>query len=195
MDDVVPVAGGGTVSDVLASHAVGHGPPLWQGIAGFALLIVPVAVSLALVRAGRVDRLDAAAGLVWWGVFIVVLEHVGFGLGEGFVTERWVEHARLHLQMSAVYGVAGLLLIAVVAATLLRERRRVGWYALAGAFGIGMLGEAVTAATIGFHGAPRQFWSWGLALWAYPIAWITALSLSYGPIVSRGARPPHRTRS
>lgn len=173
------------MSYVLASHAVGHGPPLWQGVAGFALLMLPVVVLAVLVRVGRLGRLDAAAALVWWGAVIVLAEHVGFGVGEGFVTGSAADHGRLHLQMAAVYGAGGLVVVAVVAATLLRERRLAGWWSLAVVFGLGMIGEAVTAVTIGFHGAPRQFWSWGLALWAYPVAWATALVLSFGPVVGR----------
>lgn len=162
--------------------ALSHPAPLWEGLAGLAIMLVPVAALLVLAGRRVVGRADATTLLVAWGAFIVVIEHLYWGLGRGLESGSWVRHEQLHLQMAAFYGAAALALMVVIAATLLREGRRAGWFALLAAFAIGMVGETVTAVTIGFHGDPAQFLSWGLALWAYPVAWVAALALSYRPV-------------
>ncbi len=68
-------------------------PPLYQGIVVVAIAVAPVVVAFALVYRRRVARLDAATGLVLWGLLIVVLEHVQFGRagfgGADLLSRRW----------------------------------------------------------------------------------------------------------
>ena len=56
-------------------------PPTYQGFIAFGFAVAPVVVTLIVVFRRRLPRLDGAFFLVLWGLFIVVAEHVGFGVG------------------------------------------------------------------------------------------------------------------
>lgn len=156
-------------------------PPLYQGIVGFAISVAPVVVVLALVYRRRVTRLAGATALVLWGLFILVLEHGMFGITE-FGGNDVLGHTAFHFQMLAAYGLAALALVGVVVAPLIRRGDPIGWFGLVVLVVIGVGAEVATAAVTTPHGVPPRWWSWGLALWAYPVAWGVALALSFRPI-------------
>ena len=144
-------------------------PPLYQGIVVVAIAVAPVMVAFALVYRRRVARLDAAAGLVLWGLLIVVLEHVQFGRA-GFGGADLVGHTGFHFQMLAAYGLAALALVGVVVTPLIRRRDAAGWFGLLVLVAIGVSAEVATGAVTTPHGVPPRFWIAGLFLWGYPVA-------------------------
>lgn len=135
---------------------------------------------------GRIARLDGASLLVLWGLFIVVAEHAGFGIS-GFRRSQLTTHEGFHLQMLAAYGLAALLIAAVVIAPLVRRGNRYGWFGLLALLVVGFGAEVATAVITTPHGVAPRWWSWGLALWAYPIAWAAALGLSWRGTFRRDA--------
>ena len=151
---------------------------LFQGIAVFAVSIAPVAVALFLVRRRNLPRLDAAAGLVLWGLLIVGLEHGLFGLA-GFGGLDLLRHTGFHFQMLAAYGLAAFALVGVVVTPLIRRGDTVGWFGLLVLLVIGVGAEIATAAVTAPHGVGDIR---GVFLWGYPVAWVTALVLSFRPI-------------
>jgi len=161
---------------------------LYQGIVVVAIAIAPVAVALALVYRRRIARLDVAAGLVLWGLLIVVIEHGSFGLA-GFGGADLLRHTGLHFQMLAAYGLAAFALVGVVVAPLVRRGDAAGWFGLLVLFAIGVGAEVATAAVTTPHGVPPRFWIAGLFLWGYPLAWGAALALSFNPILRPEGRP------
>jgi hypothetical protein len=156
-------------------------PPLYQGIIGLAVSTAPTVIAFVLVHRRTSTELAAAAGLVYWGLLIVVMEHGTFGL-ERFGGPALHTHAGFHFQMLATYGLVAFALIAVVIAPLIREGHRMGWRGLMAMVVIGVGGEIATAFVTTPHGVPPRFWSWGLFLWGYPMAWMAALVLSFRPI-------------
>ena len=163
-------------------------PPLYQGIVVVAIAVAPVVVALALVHRRSLPRLDAAAGLVLWGLLIVVLEHGQFGLA-GFGGADINNHTGFHFQMLAAYGLAALALVGVVVAPLIRRGDAAGWFGLLVLVAIGIGAEVATAALTTPHGVPPRFWIAGLFLWGYPVAWATALALSFRPTFRSEGRP------
>lgn len=156
-------------------------PPLWQGIAFVAIGLAPIAVIVFAVVNGRLGRLDGASYLVLWGLLIAVGEHVGFGQSE-FGGFRLRTHEGFHLQMLAAYGLGAFALIGAVIAPLIRRGDKLGWYGLLTITVLGLGAESLTAAITTPHGVAPRWWSWGLVLWAYPIAWIAALALARRPV-------------
>lgn len=116
-----------------------------------------------------------------WGLFIAAIEHTGFGQTE-FGGFRLSTHEGLHFQMLAAYGIAAFALTVVVVAPLVHRGDKTGWYGLLVLVVIGAGAETLTAFVTAPHGLPPRWWSWGLFLWAYPVAWITALVLAWPSI-------------
>lgn len=156
-------------------------PPLYEGIIGLAFALIPSITGLYLVYRRGWSRLDTAAALVLWGLVIVTLEHASFGLGQ-FGGSDLRDHGGLHFQMLAAYGLAALVLVGVVVAPLVRRGHAAGWLGLAAVFLVGVGAEIGTAVVTTPHGVPPRFWSWGLALWGYPVSWAVALLLSFQPV-------------
>lgn len=156
-------------------------PPASEGIVLFAVSLAPHALVVLFVVRGRLARLDGAFYLLLWGLFIAIAEHAGFGQaafgGLGLLT-----HEGFHFQMLATYGLAAFALTGAVIAPLIRRGDRLGWYGLLILTAIGAGAEALIATITTPHGVAPRWWSWGLALWAYPLAWLTALVLSRRPI-------------
>ncbi len=171
---VMLVAVGALVATLIDLEATLRGvDPLYQGIVVVTIAVAPVVVALALVYRRRVARLDAAAGLVLWGLLIVVIEHVQWGRF-GFGGHRFLGHTEFHFQMLAAYGLAALALVGVVVAPLIRR------------------GDAADTTP---HGVPPRFWIAGLFLWGYPVSWAAALALSFRTIFrpeGPPAAPVHR---
>ncbi len=186
---VMLVVVGAVVATLIDLEATLRGvDPLYQGIVVVAIAVAPVVVAFALVYRRRVARLDAAAGLVLWGLLIVVLEHVQFG-GAGFGGADLFGHTGFHFQMLAAYGLAALALVGVVAAPLIRRGDAAGWFGLLVLVAIGVGAEVATAVVTTPHGVPPRFWIAGLFLWGYPVAWAAALALSFNPIFRPEGHP------
>ena len=156
-------------------------PPMYQGVIGLAIAIAPVVVSVALVRRRPDIRLEVSSVLVLWGVVIVTMEHVSFGLSE-FGGPDVLRHEGFHFQMLAAYGLAALALAGAVVIPLIRQGHQSGWYGLLILLAIGLGAEIGTAMVTSPHGVPPRFWSWGLFLWGYPVAWGAALALCHRAI-------------
>ena len=154
---------------------------LLQAIAAFGVAIAPAVTAVFLVRRRLTSRLGAASLLVLWGLFIVVAEHAGFG-SAGFGGFQLRTHTGFHFQMLAGYGLAAFALVGIVIAPLIRRGDRMGWFGLLVVVVIGVGAEVATAVATTPHGAPPRWWSVGVGLWGYPVAWVTALALSFGPI-------------
>jgi hypothetical protein len=174
-------------------------PPLYQGIIGLALSMAPSVIAFVLVRRRRTTELAAATGLVYWGLLIVVMEHGTFAL-ERFGGPALHTHTGFHFQMLATYGFVAFALVALVVAPLIREGNRMGWLGLLIMVVIGVGGEIATAFVTTPHGVPPRFWSWGLFLWGYPLAWASGLVLSFQPIfrptvIDAETRRPQRERN
>lgn len=149
----------------------------------FAIAVAPVVVALILVRRGRVARGDAAAILVLWGLLIVVLEHGKWSIEEFGGTDL-LNHTGFHFQMLAAYGLSAFALVGIVVTPLIRRGEAIGWYGLLALLAIGLSAELWTAAVtasrgIPPHGVPPTWWIAGVFLWGYPVAWATALALSF----------------
>jgi hypothetical protein len=69
-------------------------------------------------------------------------------------------------------------MIAIVAATQLRQGKRAGWYAILVALLLGGGFELSGAAGMLYHGFPPS-WASGLAIYVYHFAWASALAISY----------------
>lgn len=152
-------------------------PPLYQGIIGLAIAIAPAVFSVALVRRRPDTRLEVSSILVLWGLVIVTMEHAVFGLSE-FGGADVLRHEGFHFQMLAAYGLAALVLAGAVVIPLIRQGHQSGWFGLLILLVIGVGAEIGTAMVTSPHGVPPRFWSWGLFLWGYPVAWGAALVLS-----------------
>lgn len=158
-------------------------PPLSQGLVFLAVALAPIVAIGYLGLTGRLPRLEAAFSLFLWGLLIAVVEHAGFGLAE-FGGAQLLRHEGFHFQMLAIYGLAAFVLALAMIGPLLRRGERAGWYGLLILTMIGVTGEVLTAMITTPHGVGPRWWSWGLALWAYPLAWGMALVLSRRPIFS-----------
>ncbi len=158
--------------------------------------VLALAVILALLVArNRLGRLNAASWLVVLGALVIASEHAQFAISYTvpFITTeglmRLLPHARLHFFMAGIYTIIGLVLLCVIARTLLKEGRRSGWYALLFALIAGGGSDLVMGGLWFQHGSPLyqvlgepvQGFGWEF-LYAYPVAWITALVISYKPI-------------
>lgn len=163
--------------------------------------VIAFAVILALfLTRNRLGRLNAASWLVVLGALVIVAEHAQFAISYSvpFITNEGpmplLPHARLHFFMAGVYTFIGMVLLCVLARTLLREGRRSGWYALLFALIVGVGFDLGMGGLWFQHGSPLyevfgepiQGFGWEV-LYAYPVAWITALVISYRPIF--GAAP------
>src|SRR5262245_54946839 len=106
---------------------------------GAAVALTMVIVLVAARR--RLGPLNAASWLVVLGALALATEHPQFALSfsapfTGIADELRIHpmpllpHARIHFFMAGVYALVGLVLLATIARTLLREGRRGGRYAL-----------------------------------------------------------------
>src|SRR3712207_765423 len=99
--------------------------------------VIAVAVVLQLIFARtRLGALNAASWLVIWSAVVLVGEHPQFAISYTvpFVAEAasmtLLPHARVHFFMAGIYAIIGLVVLGVIARTLLREGRPVGWFAV-----------------------------------------------------------------
>ena len=158
-------------------------------------LIALAVILTLLIASNRLGRLNAASWLVVLGAFVIASEHAQFAISYTvpFITTegsmRLLPHARLHFFMAGIYTIIGLVLLCVIARTLLKEGRRSGWYALLFALLAGGGFDLVMGGLWFQHGSPlyqlfgepMQGFGWEF-LYAYPVAWIMALLISYKPI-------------
>lgn len=153
------------------------------GAFSFAGAVSPVVV-LALRRTA-IGRLNAAAWIAIWGLFLPAVEHAYFGIAGAVDAITLSEHGRVHTLMGLAYWPLGAIGLAVAMATLLREGRREAWFLLLGVLAVGGGLEILLNGPAGLwfqHGFGSNSDPRGMALFAYPVAWVTALAISYRPI-------------
>jgi len=168
----------------------------------YAAFCLPIVVLIAAQR--RIGAVNAASGLVVYGVLVMLYEHAGFtftytlgGLPqEGFVAPP---HARIHAFMAAVYATIGMVAFAVMWSTLLRQRSHLAWYVLLAAVIVGGSVEVVMNGPAGLlyrHTSPPNPIAGANLLWLYLVAWVGALLISrravFGAETSRKTRGEHR---
>ena len=101
-------------------------------------------------------------------------------------------HARVHFFMAGIYAIIGLVVLGVIARTLLREGRPVGWFAVLFALIVGGTFDLVMGALWFQHGSPLYLlvgerllgFGWEF-LYVYYVAWIAALVVSYKLIFAK----------
>ena len=164
------------------------------------IAVAPIAALLALRR--RLGDLNAASWLVIWGAFIAAGEHGGWAIADalqvpGFSDQGGLAtnaHTRVHAFMAGIYTILSAVLLVVIARTLLQARRRVGWWALFVALVVGGGLEILFNGPSGIlfqHGFPPRSRPEGVYIYAYIVAWLAALVITYRPVFGRAPRPQH----
>ena len=159
-----------------------------------AAIVAWFVVAALIVFRQRLGVLNAASWLVIWGS-VAALEHpqwaliiaAGFAEGQQMV---FPPHARIHFFMAGIYALIGLIFLGVIARTLLKEGRRIGWYALLFAVVVGGAMDLIMGGLWFQHGSPLYFMERPLGFgweffYMYLGAWLTALVLSYKPIFAK----------
>ncbi len=140
-------------------------------------------IALILARK-RLGALKTATALVIWGTIIPTFEHASFSI-YGSRTIASVPghglHLHYHFFMAGIFTLVAGIMIAIVAATKLRQGQQTGWFAILIALLIGGGFELSGAGGTLFHGFPPS-WVMGLVIYAYPLAWASALVISYRPV-------------
>ena len=144
-------------------------------------------IALILAR-NRLGVLRTAAMLVIWGAIIPILEHANWAIGG---SQKGIAdvHIRYHIFMAGIFTIVAGIMIAIVAATQLRQGKRMGWVAILVALLVGGGFELSGAAGMLYHGFPPT-WALGLGIYAYPLAWASALAISYWPVFRPGNGTP-----
>jgi hypothetical protein len=149
--------------------------PLWLHLAALAVTLAPTVGLIALRR--RIGLLNTAAGLVIWGALAACSEHGYWAmrLAPSELLQPDGAHAGVHYFMAGVYAAIAGVLLSLIALTLLRERRRAGWFAVLFALLVGGGLEFVMNGPTGrlYH---------HIGLYGYPVAWLAALVLAYKPV-------------
>jgi hypothetical protein len=161
-----------------------------EGALWFAVAVSPVVV-LALRRTA-IGRLNAAAWIAMWGLLIPAFEHTYFGIVGALDSFAPSDHARVHMLMGLAYWPLGAVGLAVVMGTLLREGRREAWFLLLGVLVVGGGLEILLNGPTGLwfqHGFGSDSRPGGMGLFAYPVAWVTALAVTYLPIFQSQPAP------
>lgn len=164
-------------------------PEVVETAALYATFASPIIVLIAARR--RLGVLNAASGLVAYGVLVLLYEHAGFtftytlgGLPqEGFFAPP---HARIHAFMAATYATLGMVTFAVMVAASLRKRNRFAWFALLAVFTVGGFTEVVMNGPFGLlyrHTSPPNPIAGANLLWLYLVAWAAALVISRDVVV------------
>ena len=154
----------------------------------FAVAMSPVVV-LALRRTA-IGRLNAAAWIAVWGLLIPTVEHASFGIAGAVDALVLSDHTRVHMLMGLAYWPLGAIGLAFAMGILLREGRREAWFLLLGVLVVGGGLEILLNGPAGLwfhHGFGSDSRPAGMALFAYPVAWVAALAISYRPIFRREA--------
>lgn len=158
-----------------------------DNIFSFETLVVALAMIMAygpvialIVARKRLGALKTATALVIWGTLTPTFEHASFAIygsrtipslpGHGL-------HLHYHFFMAGIFTVVAGIMIMIMALTQLRKGKRTGWYAILVALLIGGSFELSGAAGMRFHGfqGPKM----GLGIYAYILAWASALVISY----------------
>lgn len=160
---------------------------LTLAVFGIALAYGPV---VALILARKVlGALNTAAWLVTWGALIPGFEHTNFAISGSRALARVPAvslHLRYHFFMAGIFTAIAAGLLVLIAFTLLRSGRREGWFAVLVALLFGGFFEVTGAAGTLFHGFPPS-WPVGLVIYAYLVAWGSALVIAYRPVFDRVA--------
>jgi len=99
------------------------------GVVALAVILAPT-VAL-LVGRRRIGTPNTAAALVIWGALAATGEHGTWAMRLAWHERDWLNpHSAGHYFMAGVYAAVAGVLLGVIAVTLLRERRRSGWFAV-----------------------------------------------------------------
>ena len=152
--------------------------PLWLQAVALAVIVAPTLVLLAFRR--RIGLMNTAAALVIWGALAASSEHGMWAMRLAIHERSWSNpHSTVHYFMAGVYAAVAGVLLGVIALTLLRERRRSGWFAVLFALLVGGSLELVMNGPTGrlYH---------HIGLYGYVFAWLAALVIAYKPIFVDG---------
>lgn len=153
-------------------------------LAAFGIVVAYGPVVALILARKAMGALNAAAWLVVWGAVIPGFEHANFAISESRAlvgASAASLHMRYHFFMAGIFTAVGAGLLALIAFTLLREGRRAGWYGVLFALLLGGGFELTGAAGTLYHGFPPS-WPVGLVIYAYLLAWSSALVIGYKPI-------------
>lgn len=159
---------------------------MWIQVGALAVILAPT-VALLLCRR-RIGLMNASAALVVWGALSACGEHGTWAMRLAIHERGWSEpHATVHYFMAGAYaGIAGVLL-SVLAITLLRERRRAGWFTVLFVLLVGGTLELTM-------NGPTGYLYHHIGLFGYVVAWLAALVLAYSPTfrvgTSQASAPP-----
>jgi len=145
--------------------------PLWLGVVALAVILAPT-VAL-LVGRRRIGTPNTAAALVIWGALAATGEHGTWAMRLAWHERDWLNpHSAGHYFMAGVYAAVAGVLLGVIAVTLLRERRRSGWFAVLFALLVGGSVELVMNGPTGllYH---------HIGLYGYLVAWLAALVITF----------------
>lgn len=147
--------------------------PLWLQVVALAVILAPPLALLAFRR--RIGLMNAAAALVIWGALAACSEHGSWAMRLAIHERSWSNpHSTVHYFMAGAYAVIAGVLLSVIALSLLRERRRSGWFAVLFALLVGGSLEFVMNGPTGrlYH---------HIGLYGYVFAWLAALLVAYKP--------------
>jgi hypothetical protein len=147
--------------------------PLWLQVVALAAILAPPVALLAFRR--RIGLMNAAAALVIWGALAACSEHGSWATRLALHERSWSNpHSTVHYFMAGVYAAIAGVLLSVIALTLLRERRRSGWFAVLVTL---LLGGSLEFVMNG----PTGFLYHHIGLYGYVFAWLAALVIAYKP--------------
>jgi uncharacterized membrane protein YeaQ/YmgE (transglycosylase-associated protein family) len=164
--------------------------PLWLGLAALAVILAPTVALLAGRR--RIGALNTASALVIWGTLAACGEHGSWAIRLAWHERFWLNpHSAGHYFMAGVYTAVAGVLLGVIAVTLVRERRRSGWFAVLFVLLVGGSVELVM-------NGPSGLLYHHIGLYGYVVAWLAALVVAYKPTFAgterdRGDLHPGRT--
>jgi FtsH-binding integral membrane protein len=159
--------------------------PLWLQVAALTVILAPTLLLLSLRR--RIGLMNTASALVIWGALAACSEHGMWAMRLAIHERAWSNpHSTVHYFMAGAYTAIAGFLLSVIALTLLRERRRSGWFAVLVAVVVGGSLELVMNGPTGrlYH---------HIGLYGYVAAWLAALVLAYKPIFRGATTPPAPT--
>ncbi len=166
--------------------------PLWLQVVAVTVILAPTIVLLALRR--RIGALNVACGLVIWGALAACGEHATWAMRLAIHEREWLNpHSDVHYFMAGAYAAIAGVLLSVIALTLLRERRRGGWFTV---LFVLLVGGSLELAMNG----PTGFLYHHIGLYGYVVAWLAALVITYRPtfalanqVKGTGNSPPPST--
>lgn len=160
---------------------------------GMTMAYGPV-IALILARK-RLGALKTATALIIWGALTPTFEHTSFAIYGSQIIPSVPDHGlhlHYHFFMAGVFTVVAGIMIMIMTASQLRLGKRTGWCAILVALLIGGSFELSGAAGMRFHGFQGP--AVGLMIYAYLLAWASALVISYRPVFENKEKSHERPR-